>query len=66
MIVGVVVGLCFFSKDVRIGVVDLAGVVFYCYYMIGELKGEGFFIIEGIGVGWIIGNLEGFEVDNIY
>lgn len=63
MIVGVGMGFKLFDENVIIVLIDLYGVVFYEYYVYGELKVEGILVVEGIGQGWIIVNFEGVLID---
>ena len=64
---GTVAGVSMFLKeknpDVQIAIADPLGASMFSYYSIGELKGEGDSIAEGIGQGRITGNLEGAVVD---
>jgi cysteine synthase A len=60
---GVARGLRRHSKDVKIALADPPGAALHCYYTTGELKAEGSSITEGIGLGRITKNLEGFVPD---
>ena len=51
---------------IRIGIADPNGSSLYSYYKHGELSAEGNSVIEGIGVTFVTGNLEGIEVDMAY
>ncbi len=54
------------KPDIAIGLADPAGAALYSYFTTGELKSEGSSITEGIGVGRITGNVEGFKPDHAF
>ncbi len=51
------------KPDVTIGIADPHGSSLYNYYKHGELAAEGSSVVEGIGVTFLPGNLEGISVD---
>jgi cysteine synthase A len=51
------------NPDIKIGIADPMGSALYSYYSNGELKSEGSTIAEGIGIGFITGNLQDAVVD---
>jgi len=54
------------NKNVKIGVADTHGSAIYDYFTSGEFKIDGSSIIEGIGISFLPGNLEGINVDFAY
>ena len=54
------------KPGVKIGLCDPKGSGLYNHYQHGELTTEGESIVEGIGVTFVPGNLEGLEVDFCY
>lgn len=64
---GTLVGVAEYLKSrnpqIKAGLADPAGAGLFNFYATGEMKAEGSSITEGIGVGRITGNLEGFRPD---
>lgn len=54
------------KPGIAIGLADPSGSALHNYFAHGELKGEGSSITEGIGVGRITGQLQGFKPDHAY
>lgn len=54
------------NPDIQVALADPAGASLYSWFTRGEMKAEGSSITEGIGVGRITGNLEGFTPDLAY
>jgi cysteine synthase A len=54
------------KPDVTIGIADPDGSSLYNYYKHGELAAEGSSVVEGIGVTFLPGNLDGISVDMAY
>ena len=51
------------NPDVKIGLSDPQGSALYNHFQHGKLHAEGESIVEGIGVTFVPGNLEGLELD---
>ncbi len=51
------------NPDIKVGLADPMGSGLYNYMQHGELRAEGESIIEGVGVTFVPGNLQGVEVD---
>jgi cysteine synthase A len=54
------------KPDITIGIADPDGSSLYNYYKHGELAAEGSSVVEGIGVTFLPGNLDGISVDMAY
>ena len=67
---GTLVGTGTFLKErnpaIRVALADPAGASLFNWFTRGEMSSEGSSITEGIGVGRITGNLEGFTPDHVY
>lgn len=67
---GTLAGVGSFLKErnpgIQVALADPAGASLYSWFTTGEMKSEGSSITEGIGVGRITGNLEGFTPDHAY
>ena len=67
---GTITGTSAFLKErdpnIQVALADPAGASLYNWFTKGEMSSEGSSITEGIGVGRITGNLEGFRPDHAY
>jgi cysteine synthase A len=67
---GTLVGAGTFLKernpDIQVALADPAGASLFNWFTRGEMSSEGTSITEGIGVGRITGNLEGFAPDHAF
>ncbi len=67
---GALTGVGTFLKErnpaIQVALADPAGASLYSWFTRGEMKAEGSSITEGIGVGRITGNLEGFTPDHAW
>ncbi len=67
---GTLAGIGSFLKErnpaIQTALADPAGASLYSWFTRGEMKSEGSSITEGIGVGRITGNLEGFTPDHAF
>jgi cysteine synthase A len=60
---GVAAALREHKSTVKIGLADPMGSALYHHFNDGELRSEGESIVEGVGVSFLPGNLQGTEVD---
>jgi cysteine synthase A len=51
------------NPDIKVGLADPMGSGLYSYVRDGELRAEGESIVEGVGVTFLPGNLQGVDVD---